>query len=55
MRGGLDLGTHAGVSSAREGGTQLTLTHAGVPDTELGRGHQEGWTEIVRGIAKALE
>jgi uncharacterized protein YndB with AHSA1/START domain len=39
----------------REGGTQLTLEHAGVPDTELGRGHQEGWTQIVDGMAKALE
>lgn len=39
----------------RDGGTQLTLDHAGVPDTELGRGHQEGWTAIVGEIAKALE
>jgi uncharacterized protein YndB with AHSA1/START domain len=40
---------------ARDGGTQLTLNHAGVPDTELGRGHQQGWTAIVAEIAKALE
>ncbi|HEY6006147.1 MAG TPA: SRPBCC domain-containing protein [Anaeromyxobacter sp.] len=39
----------------RDGGTQLTLEHVGVPDTELGRGHQEGWTAIVGEIAKALE
>jgi uncharacterized protein YndB with AHSA1/START domain len=41
--------------AARDGGTQLTLEHVGVPDTELGRGHQEGWTAIVGEIAKALE
>jgi uncharacterized protein YndB with AHSA1/START domain len=39
----------------RDGGTQLTLTHVGVPDTEIGRGHQEGWTAIVASVAKALE
>ncbi len=41
--------------TARDGGTQLTLTHAGVPDTDLGRGHEEGWTAIVGEVAKALE
>ena len=41
--------------TAREGGTQLTLTHTGIPDTQLGRGHQEGWTAIVAEFAKALE
>ncbi len=40
---------------ARDGGTQLTLNHAGVPDTELGRGHQQGWTAIVAEFAKSLE
>ena len=40
---------------ARDGGTQLTLNHEGVPDTELGRGHQQGWTAIVAELAKALE
>jgi len=40
---------------ARDGGTQLTLNHAGVPDTELGRGHQQGWTAIVAELAKSLE
>ena len=40
---------------ARDGGTQLTLNHAGVPDTELGRGHQQGWTSIVAEFAKSLE
>ncbi len=39
----------------RDGGTQLELRHAGVPDSEIGRGHQEGWTSIVEGMAKALE
>ncbi len=41
--------------TARDGGTQLTLTHAGVPDTDLGRGHEEGWTAIIGEVAKALE
>jgi len=41
--------------AARDGGTALTLRHAGIPDTELGRGHQEGWTQIVAGVARALE
>ena len=41
--------------AARDGGTQLTLNHAGVPDTELGRGHQQGWTAIVAELAKSLE
>ena len=40
---------------ARDGGTQLTLNHVGVPDTEMGRGHQEGWTAIIAEFAKALE
>ncbi len=40
---------------ARDGGTQLTLNHVGVPDTELGRGHQDGWTAIIAELAKALE
>jgi uncharacterized protein YndB with AHSA1/START domain len=39
----------------RDGGTQLTLNHAGVPDTALGRGHEAGWTAIVAEFAKALE
>ncbi len=40
---------------ARDGGTQLSLNHVGVPDTELGRGHQDGWTAIIAELAKALE
>jgi uncharacterized protein YndB with AHSA1/START domain len=39
----------------RDGGTQLTLNHVGVPDNEMGRGHQEGWTAIVAEFAKSLE
>lgn len=40
---------------ARDGGTQLTLNHVGVPDSELGRGHQDGWTAIIAELAKGLE
>jgi uncharacterized protein YndB with AHSA1/START domain len=36
------------------GGTDLTLTHSGLPDDEMGRGHQEGWTEIVGGLAAKI-
>ncbi len=28
----------------RDGGTELTLVHAGVPDDAQGRQHAEGWT-----------
>ena len=28
----------------RDGGTELTLVHAGVPDDAKGRQHAEGWT-----------
>jgi uncharacterized protein YndB with AHSA1/START domain len=31
----------------REGGTQLTIDHRGIPDDELGRGHERGWTSIL--------
>jgi uncharacterized protein YndB with AHSA1/START domain len=41
--------------SGRDNGTQLALSHTGIPDTKLGRGHEEGWKAIVEGVAKALE
>jgi uncharacterized protein YndB with AHSA1/START domain len=34
--------------------TDVTLRHAGVPDDELGRRHQEGWTWILSALADAL-
>jgi uncharacterized protein YndB with AHSA1/START domain len=37
-----------------DGGTELTLTHTGIPDDELGRGHQQGWAGIVEVLAKKI-
>jgi uncharacterized protein YndB with AHSA1/START domain len=31
----------------RDGGTQLTLVHRGVPDDETGRRHEGGWTFLL--------
>lgn len=32
----------------RNGKTDVTLTHAGVPDDTLGRQHEEGWTWVLQ-------
>jgi len=37
---------------ARNGKTELTLKHAGVPDDEEGRKHKEGWGWIIGELAK---
>jgi hypothetical protein len=40
----------AGVSvlfEPRDGGTQMTIVHRGVPDDELGRKHDAGWTWLL--------
>jgi uncharacterized protein YndB with AHSA1/START domain len=34
--------------------TNVTLHHAGVPDDEMGRRHQEGWSFILSEFAEAL-
>jgi uncharacterized protein YndB with AHSA1/START domain len=31
----------------RDGGTQMTIVHRGVPDDERGRGHERGWTSLL--------
>jgi uncharacterized protein YndB with AHSA1/START domain len=36
-------------------GTEVKLTHTGVPDDELGRGHEAGWTGILEAVAKRIE
>lgn len=28
----------------KDGGTEVTLHHANIPDDEMGRGHKDGWT-----------
>jgi hypothetical protein len=35
-------------------GTLVTLRHAGVPDDEMGRKHQEGWSWILGALADSL-
>jgi uncharacterized protein YndB with AHSA1/START domain len=37
----------------RGGETLFTLRHTGIPDNELGRGHEAGWNGIADAIAKA--
>ena len=39
----------------RDGQTLLTLRHTGVPDDELGRSHEAGWTEMLSELAKRFE
>jgi uncharacterized protein YndB with AHSA1/START domain len=35
-------------------GTLMTLVHQGIPDTEDGRGHEDGWNYFLDGFAKQL-
>jgi uncharacterized protein YndB with AHSA1/START domain len=37
----------------RDGGTELTLTHRGLPPSQL-KSHREGWTDIVAALESAL-
>ncbi|HEY5948487.1 MAG TPA: SRPBCC domain-containing protein [Kofleriaceae bacterium] len=39
----------------KDGGTEVKLTHTNVPDDELGRSHQDGWTYILKAVAERLE
>jgi uncharacterized protein YndB with AHSA1/START domain len=39
---------------ARAGETLLSLRHSGVPDDELGRQHEQGWTWITDALADGL-
>jgi uncharacterized protein YndB with AHSA1/START domain len=34
--------------------THVTLVHSGVPDDEMGRQHQDGWSSILSALADAL-
>jgi len=38
-----------------DGGTEVTLHHANVPDDEMGRGHKEGWTWYLNVLAERFE
>ncbi|HEY6332550.1 MAG TPA: SRPBCC domain-containing protein [Blastocatellia bacterium] len=35
-------------------GTEVTLRHSGVPDDEMGRRHQEGWTWVLSQLEQAF-
>ena len=41
--------------AARDGGTDVTLHHANVPDDEMGRGHKEGWTWYLNTLSERFE
>lgn len=42
--------------SSRDGKrTDLRLTHVGLPDNQLGRGHEEGWKQALVSLAKSVE
>jgi hypothetical protein len=35
--------------------TELTLEHSGIPDDEMGRRHQDGWTWLLSMLAQRFE
>jgi len=35
----------------RDGGTEMTIVHRGIPDDELGRAHERGWTALLSRLA----
>jgi uncharacterized protein YndB with AHSA1/START domain len=37
------------------GGTDLVLTHSGIPNDELGRSHEEGWKQITNVLAEKIK
>jgi uncharacterized protein YndB with AHSA1/START domain len=39
----------------RDGGTEVTLHHAGLPDDDAGHGHEPGWTWFLDMLAKRFE
>lgn len=41
--------------AAGDGGTEVTLHHANVPDDDLGRQHQGGWSWYLDALAKRFE
>ena len=40
---------------SRDGGTEITLRHANVPDDELGRSHKDGWSWYLNTLAERFE
>lgn len=41
--------------ASRDGGTDVTLDHANVPDDAMGRRHKEGWTSYLDTLAERFE
>ncbi|HYN06317.1 MAG TPA: SRPBCC domain-containing protein [Vicinamibacterales bacterium] len=39
----------------RDGGTEVTLRHANLPDDEMGRTHQDGWTWYLGVLGERFE
>ncbi len=39
----------------RDAGTQMTIIHRGVPDDEVGRAHERGWTFLLSRVAEHFE
>ena len=37
------------------GGTDLLLTHSGIPNDEMGRSHEEGWRQITDILAEKIK
>jgi uncharacterized protein YndB with AHSA1/START domain len=36
------------------GGSEVRITHSGVPDDEMGRGHEEGWHNVLLALESAF-
>jgi uncharacterized protein YndB with AHSA1/START domain len=37
------------------GGTQMTIVHRGIPDDDMGRGHERGWTSLLTRVAEQFQ
>ena len=51
---GLESRVTVELTASREG-TDLVLTHSGLPNDELGRGHEEGWKQITATLAEKIK
>ena len=41
--------------AGRDGGTDVTLHHANIPEDEMGHGHEQGWTWYLSVLAERFE
>ena len=39
----------------REGGTEMTIVHLGIPDDDMGRTHERGWTFLLARVAEHFD